>query len=124
MRIYLSMGINIQAPQHTILQQNMKAVFQQQYLEQQEELLRLRKLFEINKQIATEHNLRKLLDLIMDTAIEITRAERGFLILSSTFKDKNFGSCERILKKKDIENPEFEISHSITRKLFEQVYLF
>ncbi len=108
--------INIQAPQHTILQQNMKAVFQQQYLEQQEELLRLRKLFEINKQIATEHNLRKLLDLIMDTAIEITRAERGFLILSSTFKDKNF-EVARNFEKEDIENPEFEISHSITEEV-------
>lgn len=39
------------------------------------------KLLEVNKRLNTEHTLDKLLAFIMDTVIEITHAERGFLIL-------------------------------------------
>jgi serine phosphatase RsbU (regulator of sigma subunit) len=41
----------------------------------------LRKLLEINKRLNQEHDLRKLLEAIIDTAIELMAAERGFLIL-------------------------------------------
>ncbi len=79
-----------------------------------EENNRLRRLLEINKKINKEHNLRKLLDLIMDTAIEITKAERGFLILTTTTQEKKAFEVARNFEKEDISHPEFEISHSIT----------
>jgi phosphoserine phosphatase RsbU/P len=41
----------------------------------------LRKLLAINKELNREHELRPLLERIIDTAIELMAAERGFLIL-------------------------------------------
>lgn len=41
----------------------------------------LRKLLEINKRLNQQHDLRKLLETIIDSAIELMAAERGFLIL-------------------------------------------
>jgi serine phosphatase RsbU (regulator of sigma subunit)/pSer/pThr/pTyr-binding forkhead associated (FHA) protein len=41
----------------------------------------LRKLLEINKRLNQQHDLRKLLEEIIDSAIELMAAERGFLIL-------------------------------------------
>jgi serine phosphatase RsbU (regulator of sigma subunit) len=41
----------------------------------------LRKLLEINKRLNQQHDLRRLLETIIDSAIELMAAERGFLIL-------------------------------------------
>ncbi len=41
----------------------------------------LRKLLEINKRLNSELQLDRLLELILDTVIELSRAERGFLLL-------------------------------------------
>ncbi len=93
-----------------------RSEMQEKTLEQQrDEVGKLRRLLEINTKLNREHDLRKLLDLIMDTAIEITKAERGFLILSTTEK-KDF-EVARNFEKEDIANPEFEVSHSITEKI-------
>lgn len=73
-------------------------------------------LLEINKKINSEHNLQKLLDLIMDTAITLTKAERGFLILTSTEQNKSF-EVARNFEKEDINNPQFQVSHSITESI-------
>lgn len=81
-----------------------------------EENENLKKLLSINNKLNSEHELQRLLDLIMDTAIEITKAERGFLILASTSKDKQF-EVARNFEREDIANPQFEISHSITEKV-------
>jgi serine phosphatase RsbU (regulator of sigma subunit)/pSer/pThr/pTyr-binding forkhead associated (FHA) protein len=42
----------------------------------------LRKLLAINKELNREHELRPLLERIIDTAIELMAAERGYLILA------------------------------------------
>jgi len=43
---------------------------------------RMRRLLAINKRLNSEHRLPHLLELIMDTVIEFTEAERGFLLLA------------------------------------------
>ncbi len=44
------------------------------------ELLWLRRLRDVSHQLATETDVRKLLPMILDAAIELTQAERGFLV--------------------------------------------
>jgi len=84
----------------------------------QEDNSHLHKLLEINKKLLTERNLQKLLELIIDTAIELTNSERGFVILADTSKEKAF-EVARNFEKEDIENPQFEVSHSITEKVIQ-----
>lgn len=91
-------------------------VFSQNIHSYSEENIALRRLLEINKTLNREHDIQKLLDLIMDTAIEITKAERGFLIFTNTKKEKAF-EVARNFEKEDIIHPEFEISNSITEKV-------
>ena len=50
---------------------------------------RLRRLLRINKRLNSEQRLPRLLELIVDTVIELTDAERGFLLLD----DDGGGSC-------------------------------
>lgn len=75
----------------------------------------LKKLLEINREIGSELDLDKLLEKIMDTAIELTGAERGFLII----KEKgNFAiKIARNFEKEDINKPEFKISYSIAKEV-------
>lgn len=47
-----------------------------------DELSELRRLLQLNETFNTELNLRKLLEKVMDTVIEVSGAERGFLILT------------------------------------------
>ena len=42
---------------------------------------RLRRLLRINKRLNSELRLPRLLEMIVDTVIELTDAERGFLLL-------------------------------------------
>ncbi|MDQ7779961.1 MAG: sigma 54-interacting transcriptional regulator, partial [Planctomycetota bacterium] len=70
-----------------------------------------KKLQEISQALNSEHDLPRLLDTIMDAAVGITGAERGFLILaeggSFNFKvARNFGG-------EPVKNPAYEISRSI-----------
>jgi transcriptional regulator with GAF, ATPase, and Fis domain len=44
------------------------------------ELLWLRRLRDLSHRLATEHEVKALLPLILDAAIELTQAERGFLV--------------------------------------------
>ncbi len=77
----------------------------------------LARLFEINKQLNSEPDLRRLLDLIMDTAIELTGAERGFLILVDDKKIRF--QVARNLRRAELEGPELRISQSIVRQVIQ-----
>lgn len=97
-------------------------VIQRQYNEQQKELQKLYTLLKINQKLTMEHNIHQLLDLIMDTAIEITHAERGFLILTKNGQNVENNSINNLdvarnYEKENIDNPEFEISHSIIEEV-------
>ena len=71
------------------------------------------RLVEINKLLATERDDQKLLDLIVDSAIDLTGAARGFIIL---FKGQaeEFRAARNI-DESTIRDPHFQVSHSVAR---------
>ncbi len=75
----------------------------------------LRKLLEVVRNLARERSLNNLLFTIVDATLELTGAERGFLLLfegeQPTFK------VARHYLQEDILHPEFEISHSIAERV-------
>ncbi len=76
----------------------------------------LRKLLEINKRLNQQHDLRTLLQTIIDSAIELMAAERGFLILV----DKGEMKIEiaRNMSREVIEGP-LQVSTQICQEVIE-----
>jgi len=75
----------------------------------------LEKLLEINKKINSELNVEKLLEQIMDHAIELTRAERGVLLLAEN-GDLVYRMA-RDYQKRPIPDAESAISRSIAEQV-------
>ena len=74
------------------------------------------RLMEIAHAINSELNLKRCLNLIMDSVIELTGAERGFLILD----DKRFGLKVKVARNFDEESvtrAEMKFSHSIAESV-------
>jgi len=80
-----------------------------------ERLRNLERLAEINKALNTERDTQRLLELIVDSAIELTGAARGFLILFDG-RSEEFRAARNI-DESTIHNPEFEVSHSVARRV-------
>jgi len=76
-----------------------------------------KQLFEFGKRLLTEKDINRLLTAAMDMAIEISGAERGWIILCSEENQEIRFQNARNLQKKDIENPEFETSRTIIDKV-------
>ncbi len=72
----------------------------------------LKKMLDISRAMNSTLELDQLLNYVMDKVIEITRAERGFLILMGKEGELDF-KVARNLSREQIESAEFEISHSI-----------
>jgi len=76
---------------------------------------RLRRLLRINKRLNSELRLPRLLEMIVDTVIELTDAERGFLLL-----ENDAGALEvkvaRNIDQQTLDAAEFELSRSIARR--------
>ncbi len=76
---------------------------------------RLRRLLRINKRLNSELRLPRLLEMIVDTVIELTDAERGFLLL-----EDESGQLEvkvaRNIDQRTLETAEFELSRSIAHQ--------
>ncbi|TNF28853.1 MAG: tetratricopeptide repeat protein, partial [Deltaproteobacteria bacterium] len=79
------------------------------------------RLLEINKRLATEHNPTRLLEYIMDSAIQLTDAERGFLLLDEdSHGDEDLAvHVARNLDQENIRNKQLKISHGIARRVVE-----
>ncbi len=77
----------------------------------------LLKLLEVNKSLNSEHNLDNLLNLIMDSVVEISEAERGFLILMENGRMEV--KVARNINREEIQSPEFNISHSIAKQVMD-----
>jgi len=77
----------------------------------------LRSVLEINKRIVREKKEDRLLSLIMDAAIDLSGAERGFLIIAKG--GKLVAKAAYNMEGGPVANPEYEISRSITRKAME-----
>lgn len=83
-----------------------------------EEHQMLSKLQRINQKISSQQDLDSLLILIMDTAIELTSAERGFLIL--TEENRWNYKIQRNIDKETLQDPQFKISHSVVEKVLQE----
>jgi adenylate cyclase len=87
------------------------------YVETSKKLRNLMVLQEINKALNTELDLGKLLELIMDKAIELTSAERGFIILK---EDGEWDyAAARNMNHDQISSPEFSVSKTVLAKVME-----
>ena len=75
----------------------------------------LYRMLDINKLINSEHNLKKLLELIMDSVIEMAGAERGFLILRE--RESLVIKVARNFDRESIKKPEFKVSHSVAEEV-------
>jgi serine/threonine-protein kinase PknK len=76
---------------------------------------RLRRLLRINKRLNSELRLPRLLETIVDTVIELTDAERGFLLLEDETGELVV-KVARNIDQKTLETAEFELSRSIARQ--------
>ncbi len=75
------------------------------------------RLLEINKRLAGETDLTHLLEAVMDSVIELTGAQRGFLILVEDGKvrfqtARNFGRTQ-------VDQPELKVSQTVVRAVIQ-----
>ncbi|HZU96438.1 MAG TPA: sigma 54-interacting transcriptional regulator, partial [Planctomycetota bacterium] len=87
----------------------------------------LRRLLALNKTFNSELNLRRLLEKVMDTVIQVSGAERGFLILKEPDPDAPPGSpselrvkVSRNIDRESIKDARDKISGSIAREVIEK----
>lgn len=80
----------------------------------EDESEKLYRLLEINRTINSNIDNEELLMRIMDAAIELTGAERGFLLLADTKKDLKLELCRGI----EFEGKKGEYSRSIAQEVF------
>ena len=84
----------------------------------EEENRKLRQLLLITRQIVEELDPDKVLSRIIDTAIDLVAAERGFLLV---FGEEGFSvEVARSYWRKDVTDPEFEISRQVARRVREE----
>jgi two-component system NtrC family response regulator len=75
-----------------------------------------RSLLEITHSINTPRGFGQLLELIVDSAISLTRAERGFLMLVGKDSKLEF-KVTRNIDKKTLEGEKFEISRTVVNRI-------
>ncbi|ACY16249.1 sigma 54-interacting transcriptional regulator [Haliangium ochraceum] len=74
-----------------------------------------RKLYEFSARLMEKHDLAELLDTLMDTVIEITNADKGFLILMEG--EQMQVKVARNLKRENIADAVSQLSDSIVAKV-------
>ena len=81
-----------------------------------------RLLEELSDEIQGEFNLQRLLEKIMDTMIDLTRAQRGFLIL--TDGRKTVFKVRRNIDRQTLQGPFCEVSQNVIQKVMKSGDLF
>ena len=76
---------------------------------------RMRRLLRINKRLNSELRLPRLLEMILDTVIELTDAERGFLLLEDEGGELAI-KVARNIDQRTLETEELALSRSIARQ--------
>jgi transcriptional regulator with GAF, ATPase, and Fis domain/tetratricopeptide (TPR) repeat protein len=76
---------------------------------------RLRRLLRINKRLNSELRLPRLLEMIVDAVIELTDAERGFLLLEDDGGELAV-KVARNIDQRTLDSAELELSRSIARQ--------
>ncbi len=77
---------------------------------------RLSTLYEINQAINSSLELDVVLDAVMDKVIEVTQAQRGFLMLSDEQGNLSI-EVARGLNKEDLDTPDFQYSTTIVSEV-------
>ncbi|MHC4605537.1 MAG: sigma 54-interacting transcriptional regulator [Planctomycetota bacterium] len=75
----------------------------------------LYRMLEINKLVNSEHSLKGVLEIIMDAVVEMSQAERGFLILME--KKDLVIKVARNFDREAVRRPEFKVSHTICEEV-------
>ncbi|MEW5807289.1 MAG: sigma-54-dependent Fis family transcriptional regulator [Acidobacteriota bacterium] len=78
--------------------------------------IKVRKIIEINRQLLQRNKLSDLLDFIIDSAMELTGSERGFLMLKGN-DGKITIEIARRFEQEDLDQPEIEISRTIAMEV-------
>ena len=78
----------------------------------------IQRLLAVAKALNSELNLKRLLNLIMDSVIELTNAERGFLLLLGGDDGEELQvQVARNFDRESVRNPSFKISRSIAQQV-------
>jgi transcriptional regulator with GAF, ATPase, and Fis domain/tetratricopeptide (TPR) repeat protein len=78
-----------------------------------------RRLLEVNKRLTSEHDVKRLLEYVMDSAVLLSGAERGFLLLTRDGRDDLEVRVARNLDRENIQRTKMKISHSIATRVIE-----
>lgn len=78
---------------------------------------RLAALFEVSQALGSSLNLDESLTITMDSAIRLTGADRGFLMLFDAEPGQLNFRIARNRKGETLEQKEFEVSHSVVREV-------
>jgi len=74
-------------------------------------------LYEITRTLNSSLNLDEVLENVMDRVIEVTRAERGFLMLREPGSNELVFKIARGMDRDILEAPEFQVSTTIIRRV-------
>ncbi len=79
------------------------------------------RLLDVNKRLSSEHNVDRLLEYIMDSAILLTGAERGFLLIETRSEEATALEVRvaRNLDQENIRKKHLKISHGIARRVMD-----
>ena len=73
----------------------------------------------INRRLSGEHDLGPLLEMVMDAAVLLTGAERGFLLLDEEPTGKLRVAVARNLDRENLRKPAHKLSQTIALRVFE-----
>lgn len=76
-------------------------------------------LFEVSQLVNSTLQLENLLEIVIDRAIAVTAAERGFLMLRDESSGQLHFSVARNMRQQDIDDPSFQVSRSIVNRVAE-----
>jgi phosphoserine phosphatase RsbU/P len=74
-------------------------------------------LYEITRTLNSSLDLDEVLENVMDRVIEVTGAERGFLMLHEPGQDELVFQVARGIDRSDLESPEFQVSTTIVEEV-------
>jgi sigma-B regulation protein RsbU (phosphoserine phosphatase) len=79
----------------------------------------LQLLYEVTRSLNSSLELGAVLDYVIDRAIEVTRAERGFLMLVDGRTGQLHFEVARGMNRQDLDTPAFEVSTTVINQTFE-----
>ncbi len=79
----------------------------------------LRRLLEFNRAMVAEHQPRKLFAMILDAGVELTGAERGFLILVDDQTGDPRVEVSRNVDQEEVRSPFSKVSRTVVQRVLE-----